>query len=232
MKITFISDTHGKHHEMTHDLPGGPILVHCGDVSSSGSKREVEEFFKWFDSLPYGHKILISGNHDFFFDYKKGTSKFSSEPITKERIDELLAKYPDIHYLDDSGVTIEGIKFWGSPITPWFYEWAFNRTRETIKEHWDLIPNDTQILLTHGPSYGFHDKVIRGNERVGCPILIDKIRELKPTIHAFGHIHEDFGMTLSEETLFINASMLDLRYDYTNEPTVIDYEELLKTIKK
>jgi predicted phosphodiesterase len=221
------------HHEMTNDLPGGPILVHCGDVSSSGTKWQVVDFLDWFDSLPYTHKIMIPGNHDFFFDYDRkartpqGQIRFGDSKITKEQVDEVISKYPNIHILNDSGITVEGIKFWGSPITPWFHDWAYNRFGNEINEHWDLIPSDTDILITHGPPFGVLDTVIRGNENVGCEFLMNKIQEINPKIHAFGHIHEADGIWETPKTLFINASSLSVRYEYTNKPIVIDYEDYI-----
>jgi Icc-related predicted phosphoesterase len=129
--------------------------------------------------------------------------------------------------LNDSGITIEGIKFWGSPITPWFHDWAYNRFGFEIKEHWDLIPSDTDILITHGPPFGVLDTVIRGNENVGCEFLMNRIKEINPKIHAFGHIHEADGIWETPKTLFINASSLSVRYEYTNKPIVINYEDYI-----
>ena len=69
-KITFISDTHGKHHEITDDLSGGDILIHAGDIMNSGRhKEEALSFLEWFNSLDnYKHKIFIAGNHDRLFE--------------------------------------------------------------------------------------------------------------------------------------------------------------------
>ena len=208
MKITFISDTHTKHDEMTKDLPGGSILVHCGDVSSRGSKSEIKEFFDWFTSLPYEHKILIAGNHDFGFQ--------------KGNID-----IPEgVHYLQDSEVIIEGIKFYGTPWQPWFYDWAFNLPigGQELKDKFELIPDDTDILITHTPPKGFLDRVIRGNQSVGCEILRDRILKISPKINSFGHIHEDYGQIEFNGITFINASLLNHRYEYTNKPIVIDFK--------
>ena len=232
MNITFISDTHTKHHELTADLSGGPIIVHAGDVSFRGTRYEIKEFLDWFDSLPYMHKILIPGNHDFFFDYDRvartpqGRIRHGNAAHSKEDVDALISEYPNIHILNDSGVTIEGIRFWGSPITPWFHDWAFNRWTHEIKEHWDLIPEDTDVLITHGPPYGILDEVIRGRENVGCQYLLDKVKQIKPKIHVFGHIHETNGVEQIDGTVFINASSLGFRYDYDNPPIVINYLEL------
>lgn len=207
MEITFISDTHwciaeeAQRQEITDLLTGGPILVHAGDVSGRGSEREIRLFLEWFSKLPYAHKIMIAGNHDFFF-----------EVASKDRVNEVLAEYPEITYLNDSGVTIEGIKFWGSPVTPYFHNWAFNRFQKEIAEHWDLIPNDIDVLITHGPPYGILDKVYHDKQNVGCLILKNKVKEVKPQVHVFGHIHEAMGVHEEDGTTYINASVVDLRY--------------------
>jgi len=209
MDITFISDTHSHHELMTQDLSGGPILVHCGDVSNRGRESEVIEFLEWFHSLPYTHKIFIAGNHDFIF----------------QKTNNIVI--PDgIHYLFDSSVIIEGIKFYGTPWQPWFYDWAFNLPvgGNALREKWAAIPNNTDIVIVHGPPFGILDTVARGGVHVGCRLLAERLLEIKPNICAFGHIHEAFGTTTVDKTTYINASMLDLRYEYTNKPMIIKYE--------
>lgn len=220
MEVTFISDTHwivsdeNQKQDLTALLPGGPILVHAGDVSGRGSEREIRVFLEWFSRLPYMHKILIAGNHDFFF-----------ETASRERVEEVLAEYPGITYLNDSGATIEGIKFWGSPVTPYFHNWAFNRFHKEIEEHWALIPNDIDVLITHGPPYGILDEVYHHKQNVGCPSLKKKIKEIKPQVHVFGHIHEAMGVHEEDGTSFINASVVDLRYKlYGTNPHKLNIE--------
>ena len=130
---------------------------------------------------------------------------------------------PDnVIYLNDSGVTIEGIKIWGSPIQPWFYDWAFNRQRGSeICKHWDLIPNDTDVLMTHGPAYMRLDKTTSGHY-VGCMDLLTAIRRVRPQFHISGHIHEAYGMVKEGVTTYINASVLDERYEMRNEAVVFE----------
>ena len=166
MTTTLISDTHGLHHQL--QLIGGDLLIHAGDVSKYGNEIEIINFLEWFKVQPYTYKIFIAGNHDWFF-----------ENATIESIQTILPK--NIIYLNDSGVEIEGFKIWGSPIQPTFFDWAFNRDRgEDINKHWQLIPANTDILITHGPPFGILDKTIRG-ENVGCEMLIKKINlNLKP----------------------------------------------------
>lgn len=203
MKITCISDTHNYHHNIK--LPGGDVLIHAGDISGRGLEKEVKDFLNWFSKQAYTHKIFIAGNHDFYF-----------ERNNEQTIKSIIPK--NVIYLNDSSINIEGIKFYGSPITPFFYNWAFNRRRGAeIKKHWDLIPNDVDVLITHGPPFGMLDKTKQGDE-VGCKELSQAINTIKPKYHIFGHIHEAYGNYQNADTHFINASVLNERYVYTNEP--------------
>lgn len=206
MKIVCISDTHSLQHKMT--IPDGDLLIHAGDISSRGKIEEIEMFNEWMGSLPHRHKVMIAGNHDFFFEkYPKEVHKI----IT------------NIEYLNDSGTTIEGLKIWGSPVQPWFYDWAFNRKRgQDIRKHWDLIPTETDILITHGPPFGILDQTIRG-EKVGCEDLTDIVQNrVKPRLHVFGHIHEAYGQEQIGDTLYVNASMVDLAYRPVREAIVVE----------
>jgi Icc-related predicted phosphoesterase len=208
MTIVAISDTHNLHHQVT--LPKGDILVHSGDVSSQGKEREIVAFLNWFSAQPHKHKVFIAGNHDFYFE---------NTPVSD--VNKLI---PDnVIYLNDSGVTIEGIRIWGSPVQPWFYDWAFNRKRgEDIRKHWALIPQNTDILLTHGPAYGIHDKTTRG-EKVGCVDLRETIDKIQPKLFVCGHIHEGYGVLDNGQTTFINASVVNLQYQVVNKPVVFKW---------
>ena len=120
--------------------------------------------------------------------------------------------------MNDSGVTIHGINIWGSPITPWFYDWAFNRERGVeINKHWKLIPKNTDILITHGPPSGILD-LVNADRTVGCEDLLKRINSIKPKVHVFGHIHEAYGSEVSGYTKFINSSILDEHYEIKNNP--------------
>jgi predicted phosphodiesterase len=213
MTITCISDTHSKHEQIPSKyLLGGDCILHSGDISGRGSRTEVEAFLEWYNELPYTHKILIAGNHDFFF-----------EEAPEYEIEAVLAKYPNITYLNDSGVEIDGIKIWGSPVQPWFHNWAFNRKGEEILKHWDMIPLDTNILLTHGPMKGFLDMTLRGVS-TGCPYLLEKSAEMTNLkLFVCGHIHEAYGkFEFPDGGVFVNASTLDFNYNVKNKPIVIE----------
>jgi predicted phosphodiesterase len=217
MKITVISDTHNQHKSIpTKYLAGGDCIIHAGDVSGRGTHSEIEDFLSWFNELPYTYKILIAGNHDFFF-----------ERASKIIIESTLSKYPNIIYLNDSGIELEGIKFWGSPVQPWFYNWAFNRRGTEICEHWDMIPLDTDVLIVHGgpKNIGSLNITYRTKEDVGCPYLYEKISELKNLkLLVSGHIHEGYGFIEENGKLFVNASQLNLQYELVNKPYIIDTE--------
>jgi Icc-related predicted phosphoesterase len=208
MKFVAIADTHGKHDEL--ELPPGDVLIHAGDMTMRGKESEVVDFLNWFQQQPFDHKVLIAGNHDFFF----------------ERAEDLIIKQflpSNIIYLQDSSATINGIKLWGSPITPWFYNWAFNRERgEEIKQHWDLIPGDTDIIITHGPVFGILDET-RDGRNVGCEDLLEKAKIIKPKVHICGHIHESYGTAEEDGIKFINASVLNARYELAHDPIVFEF---------
>lgn len=238
MEILCISDTHRKHDEIYHVYPDHinnkinfyDMIIHAGDISSYGHKKEIIEFLEWYSNLPFKHKILISGNHDFFFDYDRrphteiGLQRHGLPKYSKKIVDDVLLNYPNVIYLNNSGVEIDGIKIWGSPITPWFHDWAFNRMDKEIKEEWDLIPLDTNILITHGPVRGILDLTV-GGVYTGCPYLLEKIEELKVLkFHICGHIHEGYGKFVDSSGItFINASVLNHLYIMTNPPTHITY---------
>lgn len=206
MKVVAISDTHMRHRDI--NLPEGDILIHAGDVSSKGTKDQIVDFLSWFANQAHQHKIFIAGNHDFMFE-RRGR--------------EIREYIPDnIIYLQNSGTEINGIKFWGSPVQPEFYDWAFNVERgDKIKRYWDLIPVDTDVLITHGPPFGILDSSITRKSQ-GCEELLIAVEKINPKYHIFGHIHEGYGTCTNGITSFINASVLNEKYLYTNDPIVFD----------
>lgn len=207
MKLVAISDTHGKHHQL--QLPEGDTLIHAGDISMKGGEDEVDSFLEWFGQQPFKHKIVIAGNHDFYFER------------TPEH--EILNRIPgNIVYLNDSGITIEGLRIWGSPVSPWFFNWAFNRHRgDPIKRHWELIPGETDILITHGPVFRTLDRNNKG-QHVGCKDLFGRVNEIQPQVHICGHIHEAYGTITRSGTRFVNASVVNSQYEMANPPVVFE----------
>ncbi len=217
MKLTFISDTHNRHKQIT--LNGGDILIHSGDFTSKGYSHEVEDFVKWFDKQDYKYKVFIAGNHELTFDPRQA------------RIDEILSTLPEnIIYLENSGTIIEGLNIWGSPQQPEFHNWAFNVQRGKLYEYWNKIPLDTNILVTHGPVFGKLDISQNNGLPTGCSELTPYIDTIKPIIHVCGHIHEGYGLTYNENTTFINASICNLQYQPINLPIDITIDIQSKTI--
>jgi len=220
MKLVFISDTHTLHERF--DIPDGDFIIHCGDVSSRGYRSEVEKFLDWYYELPHKHKIMIPGNHDFFFEEYYEAAKNYCENR-------------NIHLLIDSGIELEGIKFWGSPITPYFNNWAFNRFRgSSIEQHWNKIPENIDVLLTHGPPANMENylSLVMEGEDVGCEDLYKVIKRVNPKINSFGHIHEGYGTHQDEKTLFINCSLLNRRYSPVNKPIEVFYNDGKFTLDK
>lgn len=219
-RITFISDTHTKHDKVSGFLTGGDILVHAGDLTSRGYITEIENFMKWYDKIDnYDTKVFICGNHDFGFQDEN------------EKVKGLLTGYKTIDYLEDELMMVGGenyedmIKIWGTPWQPEFHNWAFNLPRgEKIKEKWDMIPANTDILITHGPPMGKLDYVPYNNINVGCEELMKRVQEIKPKIHVFGHIHEGYGYVFDGNTHYINAAVLNGRYEFRNKPITIDWD--------
>ncbi len=207
MKFVAISDTHSRHYNIK--LPKGDVLLHAGDISYKGKRAEIIDFLNWFCRQNFKHKIFIAGNHDFYL-----------EKETPAEIEKMIP--PGITYLIDSGVSINGVYIWGSPYTPWFYNWAFNRHRGApISKHWSLIPDNTDVLLTHGPMYGILDSVING-QHVGCKDLLKRVQEVKPKVHVCGHIHEASGMHKQNGITCINASVLNEAYELSHRPFVFE----------
>ncbi|RYZ53630.1 MAG: metallophosphoesterase, partial [Chitinophagaceae bacterium] len=205
MRFVAISDTHCRHRSLK--LPKGDVLLHAGDISYRSTRQEIIDFLDWFGKLPFAHKIFIAGNHDYFFEREKPSV-----------IQQLLPE--GVFYLKDEGMTIGGIRIWGSPYTPWFYRWAFNKQRgPAMAKHWNAIPADTNILLTHGPAFGVLDQVLN-EQHAGDRDLLKKIMQVKPNVHVCGHIHEAYGVTTRFGTKFINACILNESCELANKPIV------------
>lgn len=212
MKILNISDTHGKHRRIPKEwMIEADVLIHAEDISTIGHLKEIEDFCEWFDKLDYPHKIFIAGNHDWaFYDHP-------------EKALQIVNSYKSITYLQDSFTICDGIKIYGSPHQPEFCGWAFNLKRgNELKEKWDLIPEDIDILITHSPCYGLLDMVPNG-EFVGCVDLLDTVTtRLKIKYHVCGHIHCAYGTTYRNGVQFVNASVMNEMYMVVNEPILVE----------
>ena len=214
MKLTFISDTHTKHDIL--NLSGGDVLIHSGDFMNSGYHRDnIMDFLDWFIDQPYKHKIFIAGNHDRYFE--------DNPEETKQILDVVYGGL--VTYLEDSGTKIGDVNVWGSPWQPEFMNWAFNLPRQgtELNDKWNLIPENTDILITHGPPYGYLDKLPNIPENLGCELLRERVKEVKPKIHVFGHIHYGHGYTTNGDTHFINAAVLNEEYQHEHKPLNVEW---------
>ena len=207
MKTLLFSDTHRHHHE--YEITGTyDLAIHTGDFTSSSSEAELDDFLLWYSELPCTHKLLVAGNHDFFPFHRP--DEFRQKGYTL-----------NIVYLEDSYITIEGIKFYGTPWVPNFYDWAFMESEKQLVNRYAKIPDDTQVLLTHGPALYTLDEVSRGH--VGSEALYDRIQELPNLrLHVFGHIHESRGIHVGDYTS-INAACMSPTYSLL-EPHLIELE--------
>jgi len=219
----FLSDTHGRHNEITElygELPYVDIIVHSGDCTRYGEFEETDLFMNWFSNRNAMHKVLVAGNHDFVLQQT-------------DRRNWLLANNYGVTYLEDSFININGLGIYGSPWSPVFGMWAFMKHRNAeLDEVWQKVPTDgsVDLLVTHTPRYGRFDVSVRGNYNVGCEMLANRINDINPKVHVFGHIHECGGM-IKEETevplkgmISLNASLLNIRYILANPIWIWDTE--------
>ena len=211
MKIWTFSDTHGKHMQV-RPPEGVDMAIFAGDAGTYRNpvlcEQDYRNFLTWFDSLDIKYKTMINGNH---------CTAFEQGLVKREDIPE------SITYLENESVTIEGIKIYGSPQTPYFCDWAYNVVPEKIDEYWKMIDDDADIIVTHGPPKNILDRCIDGY-RAGCPKLLDRIKVIRPKYHIFGHIHEDGGKIENNETTqFINASVVNEDYHVVNDGIIVEY---------
>jgi len=241
LKVTLISDTHAKHSLLTTkksirnsnapiDLHGGNLLIHAGDFMSSGyGAHEAEQFFNWFDGIDvYDTKVFIAGNHDRIMQNDPEWAK------------GILTGYKTIDYLEDEEMGFydilddRSINIYGTPWQPEFCNWAFNlpRNGKELKEKWDAIPTNTDILVTHGPAFGKLDDVVgRRGQHLGCELLAERIAVVKPKIHVCGHIHSGYGYYFDGHTHYFNASILNEQYQYANSPFNFEWDNNTNEIK-
>jgi Icc-related predicted phosphoesterase len=214
MRIVCLSDTHNCNAQI--EVPDGDVLIHAGDATIRGTELEVEEFLSWFSALPHRHKIFVAGNHDWLYE-------------TQNRYARLRTANFKIKYLQDSATEIEGLKIYGSPWQPRFFDWAFNLSRGAeLAEKWKLIPDEIDILITHCPPHGILDEVPKkhGTENAGCEELRIRVEEIsssgKLKLHVFGHIHCGYGTAEEFGIKFVNASNCDESYAPTQPPIVVE----------
>jgi Icc-related predicted phosphoesterase len=229
MKVVHISDTHGETFHKHVEIPECDLLIHSGDFGPwKTNLAQLTEFLIWFELQPAKKKVLVAGNHDVIMDrrwaHDRGDSVANMIALQQHEDAMRLIKNYDVVYLQDSGFEYQGFHIWGSPYSPRFGDdWAFNATSGTqIQRIWAKIPSDVNILITHGPVYGFldavSDKYMRAGEHdnhKGCKDLLDVIKKrlLKLRLHCCGHIHDTVGVILqpvsgTRRVLFSNGAVI------------------------
>jgi Icc-related predicted phosphoesterase len=202
LTLVAMADTHLYHEDL--EVPDGDVLIHAGDMARGGRLEELEASRDFLAVLPHSHKIVVAGNHD---------RAFESTPAVARKM------FADFIYLQDDSTTIDGVRFYGSPWSPWFYDWAFNLERGApLAEKWALIPDDTDVLITHGPPHGIGDCTY-DDRREGCADLLARVRQVRPKLHIFGHIHEERGVWRVGPTTFANVTTNEC----TEPPMVLTY---------
>lgn len=231
-RLVFISDTHTLHSQTTKAIKDARanILVHCGDFTANDPRTKVAEviaFADWCAMLiqkEYVQDVVaIAGNHELCFDEDHPTTR-RDRPGAPETC-KILLEQADVDYLQDSGCEVQGLKFYGTPWTQRFYDWAFQiDTAAQDEAIFEKVPEGIDVLLTHGPPYKIRDYMPRG-EYVGSPALREALNRVRPRVHAFGHIHFTYGMTVTGEgVLSINAATCRADMKPKNPPMVIDLE--------
>lgn len=226
MRLVLISDTHGMHPET---LPKGDVLVHAGDLCRQGTLAELSSAISWLRHQPFEYVVCIGGNHD-----------YPLEAFMKENEENMLREkaFGSVIYLRDREVMIGGKKFYGAPWTPRHEDgttWAFGVKRgPDMAEKWKLIPDDTNVLITHCPPYGVLDYF--GSKRLGCEDLFERVDLVRPQVHVFGHVHNAYGERFDDRVpekpvKFFNACTTQIKRDSNgdsfyskllNEPFVIE----------
>lgn len=211
MRLCFTSDFHG----YLPNIEDCQILCICGDIEPVWN-HSYEYHANWLNTIfrEWCNEIkkrnieiiTISGNHSLIYEKAK----------------HLIPKLP-VYYLENSGIELNGMKIWGSPYSTQFGQWAFMDTDARLQQYWEKIPNDTNILLTHGPAYGILDWSRFGHEHTGSKTLLNKIESLKELkIFHSGHIHSEYGIMKYNNITCINGSYLDDYYKIKNKPHYLE----------
>jgi len=206
MKIIAFSDTHWFHSGL--EIPKCDVLIFAGDANI-GSERRMNDFVDWLNSQSAKHKIFVAGNHDSF-----------CEAIGINYCKEFFGK---IHYLINESIVIKGVKIWGSPYSVEYNNWSFMEYDSELAGLWNTIPDETDIVITHGPCKGILDKSTLDGRHCGSDSLRDKLKRIKPKIHICGHLHSAHGHYTDYVTDYYNVSVLNDKYELTYKPTVIEY---------
>ena len=229
MKIVGLSDIHG-HLPDIDELPKADVYCITGDIMPLDLQRQyipsivwlTSHFFPWCESLPCDKVFFVAGNHDFLFEYlrmdENGNHRKAHEVMN------LLSQHSHkITYLENSEKKYRDYKFYGSPWCPDLMNWAFYKDGEDLVKEFKKIPENTDILLTHcPPKIGYYGTVLEGygmGKDYGCQELADRLQEIHPKLHIFGHVHSGSHEPQTiNGTTFCNVSLKNESYNVTYSP--------------
>ena len=230
-RVVCFSDTHGRHHRLTGRLavPDGDVLLFAGDACSEGTPEEWAAFCRWLGELPHPHKVVVPGNHDWPLQPDRPRWNVRARYDAAARaLAHRQAEDAGAVLLLDAEATVGGLRVYGTPWVPVFYNWAFNLPRRgtALAEAHGRIPAGLDVLVTHGPAYGRLDRTHRGT-RAGCEVLANRLGALAkngkgPRLHVHGDIHEASGIQRRPGRTTVNAAVLDAHYHPAFAPRVVD----------
>lgn len=248
IKLVCVSDSHNRHEEIklpefSEEELDNIIFVHAGDFTQLGLKKEVNSFELWLRGLQFKNKIVIAGNHDLSCESMAMVAKAKShlpyyrwDEVDQWRSTQVPYRVHNAEYLNQELITINGVNFYGEPRTPEFYNWAFNVKRKNMDLVWDLVPEETHVLITHGPPLGYGDRtyeVTPGGtiiKHVGCQYQLEMLKK-HPNIKVVvcGHIHSGNGSynlvkDNGDIVKVINASVVNESYKIAYQPIIYNLE--------
>jgi len=202
--LVLLSDTHQLHREL--EIPDGDVLIHAGDFTLfSKSLQAIDDFNAWLGKLPHRHKIVVPGNHEFFLEEDRRRCSLLSHA----------------RVLINEGIEIEGLRIWGSPVTP-LYGGAFGMSSAADRMRlYAGIPEDVDVLVTHGPPHGILDRGRESEMHSGCAELRNAVLRTRPKLHVFGHVHGGYGVLRGEHTMFVNAALFGASGGLDHAPIVL-----------
>lgn len=203
IRVVVFGDTHEHHRDVS--VPDGDLLIHVGDITrNSFSPRAIQDFDAWLGHLPHQYKIVIPGNHDYSL----------ADPAWQKLITSAIL-------LINNGVELMGLKIWGTPITPVDHGHFGGETASDRENQFRAIPDETNILISHGPPHGILDRNNISSVPQGCHELLAAVTRIKPMVHVFGHIHAGYGRRQIAETLFVNCAVAGMLSRPIRDPQVL-----------
>lgn len=224
-----ISDLHGVLPEIQNNVDA---LLICGDICPLSFDRDYymcdfwlkNDFTQYIKKLNCEKVIIIPGNHDFIFwyAYKKisTNSKVIQEYLFGNELNDKLT------LLIDDYIIYDNKKIYGTPWCPELKNWAFYGFSAMLDNKFSLIPEDTNILLTHCPPKNEDSGIVlqkckNQNRDFGCQELTNAISKLNIDYVFCGHIHSgNHNVTYLNNTEIYNVSILDEFYYETYKPLI------------